>query len=434
MLIWTSAKSAFCSYFYDEYIHISSFNIYIYTFKSSNNLFNDSLSKFNISMSRPSEIRSAEIYGAEVAWFAPICDGDDDFLGQRDDRYKSNWENTSEILLTADKLGYANILCPSSYQVGQDTLTFASAVAPLTSKINLLTAIRCGEVHPPMLARAIATLDHILKGRLTINIISSNLPGQNLSSQARYDRSREVIKILKQAWTSETIDFKGEFYNLNLPSAPVKPYQQNGGPLLYFGGYSENGLQLCAEYCDVYLMWPDTEHGLQQRIHQMSQYAARFGRKIDFGLRIHVIVRESEDEAHQAAQRLVSKLDLELGKDIRNRALDAASKGVSLQSALRDLSDAEGYAEEHLWTGIGRARSGCGAALVGNPDQILAKLHKYMDMGIRAFILSGYPHLEECHLFARYVLPEINNFSLPVLQGRQPGSTPPTPLGIGDRY
>ena len=181
-------------------------------------------------------VRSKHLNATEVSWFAPICNGDDRFLGIHDDAFKSNWKNASQIVLEADKLGYRNILCPSSYQVSQDTLTFASAVAPLTKNVNLLTAIRCGEVHPPMLARAIATLDHILEGRLTINIISSNLPGVEMSSVSRYQRSREVIEILKQCWTKDEINYQGEFYNLkNLPTAPVKPYQQNGGPMLYFG-------------------------------------------------------------------------------------------------------------------------------------------------------------------------------------------------------
>ncbi|MEN0050183.1 MAG: LLM class flavin-dependent oxidoreductase, partial [Bacteroidota bacterium] len=211
------------------------------------------------------QIRSPHLKGAEVAWFAPLCNGDDEFLGRHDVRYKSDWSNTSNVLLTADRLGYRNILCPSSYQVGQDTLTFASAVAPLTSNINLLAAIRCGEVHPPMLGRAIATLDHLLKGRLTINIISSDLAGTKLSSAERYQRSREVIEILKQGWTQDYINFKGEFYNIQLDTTdPVKPYQQNGGPLLYFGGYSPAAVDLCAEHCDVYLMWPETEQRLQE--------------------------------------------------------------------------------------------------------------------------------------------------------------------------
>lgn len=378
-------------------------------------------------------IRSPHLTGAEVSWFAPICNGDTDFLGEMPSQYKSNWENASKILLKADELGYRNILCPSSYQVGQATWTFASAVAPLTKNINLLTAIRCGEVHPPMLGRAIATLDHILKGRLTINIISSNLPGESLPSEARYQRSREVINILKQGWTQDFIDFKGDFYNIKLPTEPVKTYQQNGGPLLYFGGYSAPGVELCAEHCDVYLMWPETELRLEELMTNMSQKAATFGRKVDFGLRIHVIVRETENKARAAAKKLMSKLEAEKGAEIRNRALDAASYGVARQAEMRDLADMEGFAEDILWTGIGRARSGCGAALVGTPDQIIAKIKRYMDLGIRSFIFSGYPHLEECELFAKYILPEIETLSLPRVLGRIPIDEPNTPLGAGMR-
>ena len=167
------------------------------------------------------KIRSESLEGAEVSWFAPICSDDYEYLGVPENKYKSSWDNTSEILLMADKLGFRNILCPSSWQVGQDTLTFASAVAPQTNNINLLAAIRCGEVHPPMLARAIATLDHILKGRLTINIISSDLPGEKLASEDRYQRSREVIEILKQCWTQDYISHQGRFYNLTVDNTPV---------------------------------------------------------------------------------------------------------------------------------------------------------------------------------------------------------------------
>jgi alkanesulfonate monooxygenase len=382
----------------------------------------------------PIDIRSPHLKGAEVAWFAPLCNGDDQYLGHHDIRYKSDWSNTSNVLLTADRLGYRNILCPSSYQVGQDTLTFASAVAPLTSQINLLTAIRCGEVHPPMLGRAIATLDHILKGRLTINIISSNLPGTDLSSAERYQRSREVIEILKQGWTQDYIDHRGEFYQIQLDNTdPVKPYQQNGGPLLYFGGYSPPAVDLCAEHCDVYLMWPETQGRLGELMQNMSQKAAGYGRKVDFGLRVHVIVRETEAEARAAARDLMRYIDDEKGTEIRERALDAKSYGVARQTETRSMADAEGFVEENLWTGIGRARSGCGAAIVGDPDQVLRKIQSYMDMGIRAFIFSGYPHADECKLFAKYVLPQVPTFSMPEVQKRRPKHLPLTPLAAGPR-
>lgn len=378
------------------------------------------------------KIRSKELIGSEISWFAPICDGDDRYLGERNRKYKSSWENTSDILLTADNLGYRNILCPSSYQVGQDTLPFVSAVSPLTKNINILAAIRCGEIHPPMLARTLSTIDHILKGRLTINIISSNLPGEDLSSQDRYQRSREVIEILKQSWNKEEINFKGQFYNLKLPTNPVKPYQ-NGGPMLYFGGYSPSALDLCAEHCDVYLMWPETEDNLKSLMKTMSDKAAKFNRKIDFGLRVHVVVRDTEEEAREYANSIISKLEIEKGTEIRERALDSKSLGVSRQKKMRDLSKKDGYIEPNLWTGIGKGRSGCGAAIVGNPDQVIDKLNKYMEMGIRSFILSGYPHKEECKIFAKLVLPKLKTISLLQEQNKMPVNEPLTPLAAGTR-
>ena len=383
-------------------------------------------------MSKKIQIRSEKLEGAEVSWFAPICDGDDRYLGERNMKYKSNWENTSNILLNADKLGYRNILCPSSYQVGQDTIPFVSAVSPMTKNINILAAIRCGEVYPPMLARTLTTIDHILEGRLTINIISSNLPGENLPSEDRYNRSREVIEILKQAWTKEEINFTGNFYNLKLPTNPVKPYQI-GGPLLYFGGYSPPALELCAEHCDVYLMWPETEDNLRGLMENMSEKAAKFNRSVDFGLRVHVVVRETEEEANKYAESIISKLDLEMGRELRDRSLDAKSYGVSRQEKMRDKSSSDGYIEPNLWTGIGKARSGCGAALVGNPDQIIEKLNRYMEMGIRSFILSGYPHIDECNRFAELVLPRLKTFSMPHEQGRVIKNRPQTPLALGIR-
>ena len=373
------------------------------------------------------------INDVEISWFAPICDGDDDILGSRNPKYKSTWENTSRIIKTADELGYTNVLCPSSYQVGQDTLTYVSAMATLTKQINFLAAIRCGEVHPPMLARAIATLDHILKGRLTINIISSDLPGNKLESSKRYARSIEVIEILKQAWTKDEINFQGDFYKINLPSAPVKPYQQNGGPLLYFGGYSPDGVDLCAEHCDVYLMWPDTEDKLQILMSNMRSKALVYNRTVEFGLRVHVIVRESQMEARDFANKLISNLDFEIGEDIKNRAQDAKSLGVSMQSSLRIRADKDYYVESNLWTGIGLARSGCGAAIVGDPDQVYNKLKRYVDMGIKSFILSGYPHQDECELFAKYVLPRFNNIHFSKKFNRTPKSNPDSPLGNGLR-
>ena len=202
---------------------------------------------------------------------------------------------------------------------------------------------------------------------------------------------------------------------------------------MYFGGYSPAALELCGQHCDVYLMWPEPKEALAQRMKDVNAVAERYNRTLDYGLRVHVIVRDTEAEAREYAQHLVSKLDDEQGQTIRERALDSGSLGVSHQAKNRDLADMEGFVERHLWTGVGRARSGCGAAIVGSTDQVLSELESYQKMGIRAFILSGYPHLEECKHFGSRVLPQMKTCSLPEAYGRVPASTPATPLGVGER-
>lgn len=378
-------------------------------------------------------ITSADLDAVEVSWFSALCSDDYQFLGVPDGALRSSWEHCSAIVKEAEAQGFRNILCPSSYQVGQDTLSFVAGCAPITERINLLAAVRCGEMQPIMLARTLATLDHMLKGRLTVNIISSDFPGQKEDSAYRYQRSREVVEILKQAWTRDEINFKGEVYDFaGLTTDPVKPYQ-TGGPLLYFGGYSPSALELCGEHCDVYLMWPEVKAQLAERMKAVNAVAEAKGRTLDYGLRVHMIVRDTEAEAREYADYIVSKLDDEYGQLIRERALDSTSLGVSHQAKARELADKFGYVEPGLWTGVGRARSGCGAALVGSTDQVMSKIEEYRKMGMRAFIFSGYPHLEEARHFGARVLPQLETCSLPHAYGRVPAETPATPLGNGER-
>jgi alkanesulfonate monooxygenase len=179
-------------------------------------------------------------------------------------------------------------------------------------------------------------------------------------------------------------------------------------------------------------MWPETEERLAATMKGMSALAAQHGRVIDYGLRIHVIVRETEAEARDAAKRLISKLDLSKGQAIRERSQDSQSAGVRRQDELRTNADSDLFIEPHLWSGVGLARSGCGSALVGDPDQVLAKLERYMDMGIRAFIFSGYPHEEECDLFAKHILPRLPTCRLNEVQQRRI-SNPVTPLTTAPR-
>ena len=395
------------------------------------------LTKYNVFIAEDNltvvPIRSSDLGSSEISWFSALCSDDYQFLGVPEGKLRSNWEHCSKIVKNAEKHGFRNILCPSSYQVGQDTLSFVAGCSPITESINFLAAVRCGEMQPIMLARTIATLDHMLKGRLTINIISSDFPGQKEESGFRYQRSREVVEILKQAWNQEKINFHGEIYNFeDMTTDPAKPFQI-GGPLLYFGGYSPPALELCGQHCDVYLMWPEKVEQLKQRMISVNEVAKRYNRKLDYGLRVHVIVRDTESEAQEYADYIVSKLDDDYGRQIRERALDSTSLGVSHQSKNIEISDEYGYIEPNLWTGIGRARSGCGAAIVGSADQILSKIESYKKLGIKSFIFSGYPHLEESDYFGEKIIPQLKTCSLPIEYNRIPAGTPDTPLGAGER-
>ena len=369
----------------------------------------------------------------EVAWFSALCGDDYEFLGVPDGQLRSSYAHCGDIVRRADALGYGNILLPSGWIAGQDALAFSALVGPQTRQINQLVALRMGEVWPPMLARAIATVDHALEGRLCINIISSDMPGLRESNETRYARASEIIQILQGLWrTDGPFVWEGDFYRFELATTePAKCYQQNGGPLLYFGGISPAAQDLCAKHCDVFLMWPETEDSIAETMLCMADKAAHHGRTIDFGFRGHVIVRETEAEARAAAERLISRLDPAKGQEIKHRSLDATSAGVLRQDELRRAAG-ELWIEPHLWSGVGLARSGCGSAIVGDPDQVLAKLERYMDLGIRAFILSGYPHLDECDLFAKHVLPRLRTCQLNRIQGRRVAD-PVTPLTTAPR-
>lgn len=355
-----------------------------------------------------SDARSDVLPPCEIAWFSALCDDDYEFLGVPDPMLKSSWEHCRDIVLQAESGGFDNILLPSGYELGIDTTAFAAAIAAETRRINLLLAVRIGEMWPPQLARQIATIDRISGGRLKINIISSDMPGEKLASGPRYQRTIEAMTILKTMLNGEHLAHQGEFWNFDL--APPRVTTVSGkAPPLYFGGLSEDAREAAAKGCDVYLMWPDKRETVAEIIADMRARAAKHGRTLRFGYRAHVIVRDTEAEARAYADRLLSKLDAAQGAAIRAKSLDSTSAGVAAQAALREGAGDDGYAEPNLWTGVGRARSGCGAAIVGDPDQVLAKLNDYRSMGIEAFILSGYPHAAEADLFARHVLPRIDH-------------------------
>ncbi|MBJ6123226.1 LLM class flavin-dependent oxidoreductase [Sphingomonas mollis] len=348
----------------------------------------------------------------EISWFSALCDDDYEFLGVPDPKLQSSFEHCRDIVMQAESGGFDNVLLPSGYALGIDTTAFAAAMAAMLTRIRTLMAVRIGESWPPQLARQIATIDRMMGGRLTVNIISSDLPGETLASEPRYARTVEAMTILRTLLDGKPLDHQGEFWRLKLD--PPRITTMSGRcPPFYFGGLSPAAREAAAQGCDVYLMWPDTMEGVRGIVSDMRTRAGRHGRTLRFGYRVHVVVRETEAEAWAAADRLLSKLDDATGAEIRSRSLDSQSAGVRRQAELREeAARQDGYAEANLWTGIGRARSGCGAAIVGDPDQVLAKLNAYRAEGIDAFILSGYPHAAEADLFARHVLPHIDHAPL----------------------
>ena len=345
---------------------------------------------------------------SEISWFSALCDDDYEQLGVPQPDLRSSWEHCSDIVHAAQDGGFDNVLLPSGYDLGIDTLAFASAIAPSITTMKLLAAIRCGEVWVPQLARQLATINQILNGRLSINIISSEMPGESLDGPSRYARTLETMTALRTLLSGKRLDIDGEHLQLHV-DAPRICRDSPSTPQFYFGGLSDEARDVAAAGADVYLMWPDTEDVIAETIADLQQRASTYGRTLKFGYRVHVVVRETEDEARSAAAHLISAVDGATGDAIRSRSLDSTSVGVRRQAELRESAGNDGFVEPHLWTGIGKARSGCGAAIVGTPQQVIDKIHRYEAMGIEAFIFSGYPHKDEAERFAHLVLPHLNH-------------------------
>ncbi|MEY3342128.1 MAG: hypothetical protein RLZZ269_2039 [Actinomycetota bacterium] len=348
-----------------------------------------------------------------MSWFAALCDDDYEQLGVVDSDLQSSWEHCRAIVEQAERSGFDNVLLPSGYALGIDAVAFAGGMAARTAAIRLLVAVRCGEMWTPQLARQIATLDHMLEGRLTVNIISSEMPGEKLDGPARYRRTGEVMAALRDLLSGRAISSAGEFVSVDVAPPRIAAVGR-GCPPLYFGGLSEEARDVAARHADVYLMWPDTIDVIGGLVREMSERAAAHGRTLRFGYRAHVVVRETEAAARAAAEHIVAALDDETGAAIRARSLDSQSTGVRRQAELRESASGDGFVEDHLWTGIGRGRSGCGAAIVGDPHQVAAKIDQYRALGIESFIFSGYPHLDECRRVGDMVLPLIEHGRLEI--------------------
>jgi alkanesulfonate monooxygenase len=352
----------------------------------------------------------------QIFWFLPTH-GDSRYLGTTEGARQVDLAYLQQIAGAADNLGYEGVLIPTGRSC-EDPWVIASSLIGATKKLKFLVAVRPGLHQPSLAARMAATFDRLSGGRLLVNLVTggdqAELEGDGvyLDHAARYEQSAEFIRIwreiLARSHDGRSFDYEGQHLSVKgakLLFPPVqKPY-----PPVWFGGSSAAAHELAAEQVDAYLTWGEPPAEVGKKIADVRNRAARKGRKVEFGIRLHVIVRETEEAAWKAAEELISRVDDDTV--IRAQAAFARmdSEGQRRMAALhaggakRSRADLE--ISPNLWAGVGLVRGGAGTALVGDPKTVAARIEEYAALGLDKFILSGYPHLEEAYRFAELVFP-----------------------------
>jgi len=343
-----------------------------------------------------------------VFWFLPTH-GDGHFLGTSDGARPVTLNYLKQIAQAADGLGYHGVLIPTGRSC-EDSWVVASALAPLTERLRYLVAIRPGIISPTVSARMTATLDRLSGGRLLINVVTGGDPAENrgdgihLSHSERYEVPDEFLRIWRRVLQGESVDFEGKHFKVENAKALYPPVQKPYPPL-YFGGSSDAAHDLAAEQLDVYLTWGEPPAAVAEKIADVRARAARHGRTVKFGIRLHVIVRETAEEAWQAAARLIAHISDDTIAAAQQSCARCDSEGQRRMAALHGGRRDQLEIAPNLWAGVGLVRGGAGTALVGDPQQVAARIKEYADLGIESFIFSGYPHLEEAYRFAELVFP-----------------------------
>jgi alkanesulfonate monooxygenase len=350
----------------------------------------------------------------DVFWFLPTH-GDSHYLGTSQGARKVDYAYLKQIAVAADSLGYGGVLLPTGRSC-EDPWVVASSLIGATRSLRFLVAIRPGITSPGLSARMAATFDRLSNGRLLINVVTGGDPGELegdglfADHDQRYEITDEFLRIwrgiLERSHDGGALDFEGKHLRSKGGRGMFPPLQKPYPPL-YFGGSSPAAHELAAGQVDVYLTWGEPPGAVAQKIADVRRRAAEKGRKLRFGIRLHVIVRETNEAAWRAADELISKLD----DDAIARAQAAFSKmdseGQRRMAAIHGGRRDRLEVSPNLWAGVGLARGGAGTALVGDPPTVAARMHEYSELGIETFILSGYPHLEEAYRFAELVFPHL---------------------------
>ncbi|MFC5775410.1 FMNH2-dependent alkanesulfonate monooxygenase [Ectobacillus antri] len=344
----------------------------------------------------------------EILWFIPTH-GDNRYLGTTKGGRLADFSYFRQVAQAADRLGYTGVLIPTGRSC-EDPWTLASSLAAVTERLKFLIAVRPGIMSPSVAARMASTVDRVSNGRLLINVVAGGDPvelagdGLFLTHDERYEITDEFLTIWRKLLEGKEVDFTGKHVNIK-GGKLLFPSVQQPYPPIYFGGSSPAGQAVAAKHTDVYLTWGEPPAQVEEKLNEVRRLAKQEGRSVRFGIRLHVIVRETEEEAWQAADRLIQYLD--------DDTIAAAQRTLARQDSVgqqRMLGLHKGGREAltispNLWAGVGLVRGGAGTALVGNPQQVAERIKEYRDLGIDTFVLSGYPHLEEAYQFAELVFP-----------------------------
>lgn len=344
----------------------------------------------------------------DVLWFCQLA-ADGEFIGTTPER-RATLPYIASLVETAAEMGFSSLLTATNFHAEHEAWTASVATLARTQGAGLLIAVRPGMFHPAMFAKMVATAANLFPGRVRVNVVTGSNPAENAmygdmeNHAERYARTREFIAILRDLWRGAPVDSASARYPFT--GAIVSPVPPVPVPI-YLGGHSDDAQRIAAELADVYLVWGDTLAGVQARLATMRAHEATATRlapaPLTYGLRCHVLVRETEAEAWQAAERLISRIDPAVRRRFIETTAVVDSEGQRRQLELAASSSL--VVEPNLWAGVGLARSGVGVAIVGDPGQVAAKLRAYQALGISTFILSGYPHLEECRRFGELVMP-----------------------------
>lgn len=346
----------------------------------------------------------------DVLWFIPTH-GDGRYLGTSIGGRALTPEYLQQLAGAIDALGFTGALLPTGRSC-EDAWIVASSLLAVTQRMKFLVAIRPGLSSPGMAARMAATFDRLSKGRLLINVVTGGDPielagdGLHLDKAARYALTDEFLTVWREVMRGEVVDFAGE--QLQVKGAKLLfPPVQSPYPPLYFGGSSAAAKQVAARHVDLYLTWGEPPAQVAEKIAEVRQLAAAYGRTLRFGIRLHVIVRETTAEAWQAADQLIQHLDDRTIAAAQAALARSDSEGQRRMMQLHGGSKANLEISPNLWAGVGLVRGGAGTALVGDPDTVATRMLEYAALGIDTFVMSGYPHLEEAYRVAELLFPKL---------------------------